>query len=100
MSNTPEGRHRKEYLKGAAGPAGWSYSGVVLVEVQPIGSTCRSVWEGWRCRKDPCCVGTDSDSEGEAELKPYRLATAPFLLPLGHVRGGGRSGWVVFLLCF
>lgn len=60
----------------------------VLGEQQLTGSACGSVWEGWYCRKDPYHVGTESDSEGEAELKPYGMATAPFLIPLGHVRGG------------
>lgn len=65
------------------GPTRQSCAGAVLEELQPMASICRSVWEGLHCRKDPCLV----------ELKPYGLAIAPFLVLLGHVRGGGRGGW-------
>lgn len=51
--------------------------GVLGGELQPVESTCRSVWEGQHCGRESHGAGAESDQGGAAEVECYGLTAAP-----------------------
>ena len=79
------GTHVEQCLK--SGPMVLCDVGVVLGELQPVGSLCRiSSGSMIPCVRKPTCR-TESDCEGLSEIKHYGLTTAPIPCSSVQLRG-------------
>ena len=63
-------RPERGTARGYARRSGWGRS------CSPVGSTRRSVWEGWHCGREPRGAEAESDQGGAAETEHYALIAA------------------------